>query len=471
MSRHGPLAGVVASLFIAACLSSLPCHAQPAGAPRFQLSADTVLVDEPVGIVLSGLPPGREITIRLAGLESAKGWRGAATFRADSRGRVDLTRMAPTGGAYAGVHAMGLFWSLGRDSAAAPLTTGAVRTPNAVAPAPQPWELAAELDGRVVATDTVWRRAVAPGVKLVAVRERGLVGTLYVPADGGRHPAVIVLNGSQGGISPPTQFPGGLASRGFVVFALGHFATEGLPDNLRGIPLEYFETALRWLSEQPAVDSTRIGLLGQSRGAELALLLGATYPAVRAVVAYVPSHVVWPGTLVDSTRAPAWTIGGQPVPGMYGRETDSAVARHAGCPTAPTCRAPLTRHQFLALLDDSATAARAEIPVERTRGGILLISARDDGLWPSTPMADRIVARLRRHNFAYPIEHKAYAGAGHAIGRPYVATPDVAIARRHPITGRMVTPGGTPEGTALASEDSWRRVLAFLKRNLRDLRR
>jgi len=365
---------------------------------------------------------------------------------------------------------MGLFWSVVRDSSAGPAPAGAVRTPNEPLPPAQPWELAAEIDGRVVASDTLWRRAAAPGVRVFPIRERGLVGTLYVPPGSGRHPAVIVLNGSQGGISPPNAMPGGLSSRGFAVLALGYFATEGLPDNLRRIPLEYFDTALRWLAEHPAVDSTRIGVLGQSRGGELALLLGATYPAVRAVVAYVPSHVAWPGTLTDSTRAPAWTLRGQPVPGMYGRETEAAVARHAGCPSAPTCQSPLTLHQFLALLDDSASAARAEIPVERINGPVLLISGQEDGLWPSTLMAGRIVARLRRQGFRYPVEHKAYADAGHAIWRPYTPTAEVTRPRRHAITGRLVTPGGTPEGTALASEDSWQRMLAFLNESLRQTR-
>ena len=317
-----------------------------------------------------------------------------------------------------------------------------------------------------VATDTVWRRTVAPDVKLTPVNDRGLVGTLYTPAGGGRYPAVIVLNGSQGGIAAPDMYPGGLASRGFVVLALGYFATEGLPPNLRTIPLEYFTTALRWLGEQPGVDPTRIGVLGQSRGAELALLVAAHNSSVRAVVAYVPSHVAWPGTLTDSTRAPAWTLGGTPVPTITHLESAAAVARYAGCPSAPTCQAPLTRHEFLALLEDTVAARRSEIPVERINGGVLLISGEEDGLWPSTPMAERIVARLKRSNFPHRLEHRAYAGAGHQIIRPYVPTPNVARARRHPITGRLVTQGGTPAGSALASEDSWRRVLEFLRAEL-----
>lgn len=438
-------------------------------APRFELSADTVLVDERIGIVLTGLRPGSVVAVHLAGLESARGWRAVATFRADAHGRIDLANAAPVSGTYAQPHPMGLFWSALPDSGAAPPPFTVLRTPEPPHLRPQPWELSAEIEGRVVATDTVWRLAVSPGVRIETVRDSGLVGTLYVPPGEGRHPAVIVLNGSNGGIAPPAGTPGGLASRGYVVLSLGYFAAEGRPSRLVNIPLEYFGTALRWLAEQPSVDSARIGVLGVSRGGELALLLGATYPSLRAVVAYVPSHVVWPGSLTDSTRAPAWTLGGRPMPGMYGRETREAVARHAGCPDAPTCAAPLTLHEFLALLDDSAAAARAEIPVERIHGAVLLFSGRDDKTWPSSLMAEHVLARLHRYGFQYPSEHLSYASAGHAlgVGRPYASTPDVAQNHRHPVTGRMITAGGTPEGTALAIEDSWRRLLAFLDANLR----
>ena len=469
MTRHGPCAAVLAVLVLAA---AAPCPAQSpatsAAAPRFELSADTVLLDETVRIALSGLPRDQVVTLRLAVLGPAS-LRSAATFRADDGGRVDLATMAPLSGSYSTAHPMGLFWSARRDSTAppGPVGPGPMRSPAPRRPAAQALELTAEMEGRVVAVDTLWRLAMAPTVRAEAVRERGLVGTVYVPAGAERRPAVIVLGGSLGGITPPNAMPGGLASRGYVVLALGYFAAEGLPEQLTNIPLEYFGTALRWLAEHPSVDSTRIGVLGASRGGELALLVGATYPAVKAVVAYVPSHVVWSGVVTDGSRPASWTLGGRPVPWMSVRPTPAAIARHAGCPDAPTCAEPLLVHRFLARLDDKAAERRAEIPVERINGPVLLISGREDRVWPSTLMADRVVARLRRAGFRHSFEHLAYEGAGHMIGRPYIALPELTVSRAHAISGNMSMPGGTPEGTVRASEDSWRKVLAFLENSLR----
>jgi len=264
---------------------------------------------------------------------------------------------------------------------------------------------------------------------------------------------MIVLPGSQGGIPFPGGYAGGLASHGYVVLALAYFNAEGLPPFLQNIPLEYFATAVEWLKSQPSVDAPRIGVLGTSRGGELALLLGATYPsAFRVVVANVPSSVVWPG-LGDNSEAPAWTLNGKPLASVRGRIT-------------PADRTLSSRDRFLKRLHDPA-AAGAEIPVERIDAPVLMFSGKDDQLWPSDVFAARVVERLKAHHFAHPVEHYSYEHAGHQITRPFVPTSDVGQVRIHPVTKSPNVFGGTPEGQARANEDSWEKLLAFLDKYLR----
>ena len=72
---------------------------------------------------------------------------------------------------------------------------------------------------------------------------------------------------------------------------------------------------------------------------------------------------------------------------------------------------------------------------------VLLISGRDEDVWPSTYMAEQVVERLRRHAFPHPVTHLAYDDAGHAIGRPhYRMFPGL---------------GGTPSGNARARAEHW----------------
>jgi dienelactone hydrolase len=393
------------------------------------------------------------------GTADVRRWSSSATFLSDRAGRIDLTRMAPIAGSYAGVDGMGLFWSAQRDASVSDLTTS---QPVALNPAAQLWELRAESGGATLATDTVWRRAVEPKVRVTLVRERGLVGTFYQTPGQVPSPGMIVLSGADGGLQSAAQQPGGLASRGFSVLSLAYFASEGLPPQLSRIRLEYFKTAIDWLRTQPSVDPSRIGVVGVSRGGEVALLLAATYPQIKAVVAYVPSHVVWSGCCDSMAQAgPPWTALGKPIPHMPPapeiRRAMSALRNDI-----PVRRTPI----FLRRLEDTIAAAQAAIPVERINGPALLISGDDDQVWPSSLMAGQIVARLRRHGFKHAHRHLAYSGAGHSIGRPYASTMNIHE-ELHPITRRLSDTGGTPSGTAWASEDSWSKVLEFLDKHLR----
>lgn len=415
---------VVASLLFA----SLALSRQT---PRLEITPDTVLIDEPFRVVLSGAPPGRDVIIRL---DCNRGvWQSAATFRSDATGSVEIS------------DPMRFFWSATRKqpaSQAAPAT------------GVQPCVFTAEIDGTVIATHTLVRRVMAEHVRAVPVRERGLVGVAYYPAEPGRRPAIIVLPGSQGGLPAPGAHAGGLASRGYVVLALAYFNAEGLPPLLQNIPLEYFATAVDWLKSQPLVDPARVGVLGTSRGGELALLLGATYPsAFRVVVANVPSSVVWPG-LSDDSDAPAWTLAGKPV-------------RHMPATFGAADLALSGRDRFLKRMHDTSVVRRAEIPVERIRAPVLMFSGKDDQIWPSDVFAERVVERLKEHTFTYPVEHYSYENAGHMITRPYVPTSDVRAVRTHPVSKRPNMAGGTPEGQARANQDSWARLLSFLDKYLR----
>jgi dienelactone hydrolase len=421
-------ATILVSLILALAAGA-PGARKSAPDAHFTLPRDTFLIDESIPIVVSGLSPRAVVTIRARGGAQQAPWTSSAVFTADESGTIDLSRMAPAKAEYTGVEPMGLFWTAKRERGGAAPDIDDDDIPGAT------WMLSAETGGAVIARATIKRYAVDLAVRISDVRENGLVGSFYEPPDAGRHPALLVLTGSGGGFPPVTGPAGGLASRGYAVLALAYFNAGRLPPTLSNIPLEYFGTALEWLSRQPSVDPNRIGVLGGSRGGELALLLGALYPGIHAVVAYVPSNVVWPGCC-DRFSPVAWTLGGRPL----------AAVPLGGMRIGPQ-------------------ALRAEIPVEKINGPVLLISGNDDGVWDSTPMSKRIVSRLERNHFPFAAEHLAYEHAGHAIGRPYTSTMNLSGVR-HPISGRLMRFGGTPAGTAHAREDSWRHMLSFLDEHL-----
>jgi hypothetical protein len=110
---------------------------------------------------------------------------------------------------------------------------------------------------------------------------------------------------------------------------------------------------------------------------------------------------------------------------------------------------------------DEAAVERATIPVEKINGPVLVVSAKDDQMWPSTLMAERVIERLDRHRHPFPFQHLAYDGAGHVLRPPYL--PTTVTAARHPVRGVTFAFGGTPSATAFAQADSWPRIVRFLE--------
>jgi dienelactone hydrolase len=396
-------------------------------------------------------------------------WSSHATFQADVTGTVDVSSQPALSGTYEGIDQMGLFWSMASpDELKA--ASFIFETPLTLTMT----TLTAEVGGEVVASAMLERTHLASGVRVIPVREQGLMGTLFRPDSDGPRPAIIDLGGSIGGLLERRAAL--LASHGYVALSLAYFGVERLPQDLCRIPLEYFETALRWLQAQEGVASDRVGVMGESRGGELALLLGATFSQIRAVVGLVPSNVTLVGFrrhfvkmvgVVEMTirRPPGWTYRGVPLPTLVpGRPSLSSIVSYGwkSLRRSPIAAAPF----FLEAMKDKEALERAAIPVERINGPVLLLSGQDDQFFPSTPSSEAVIDRLARHKHPYRYEHVSYPGAGHVFGLTLPYLPSTITKGRHPASGDTYLVGGNPKDNAFAAADSWARILRFLGETL-----
>ncbi len=225
---------------------------------------------------------------------------------------------------------------------------------------------------------------------MIDVIHDGIYGKLFLPTNCLPARPVIVLGGSGGGLSWSADVAAKLSQAGYAALALAYFRHPGLPANLANIPLEYFENAIRWFTTQPNTDCSQLAVIGASRGAELALLLAATFPEIKAVVGYCPSSVVWgPIGGWRAWKKSAWTYAGKPVPTMRMGSGFAAIQARARNISQWIMRRPIaTTPCFEAALHSAAAVQSATIHVERITGPILLISGTDDQLWPSSQMAE-----------------------------------------------------------------------------------
>jgi pimeloyl-ACP methyl ester carboxylesterase len=407
------------------------------------------LVDEPVAIRITGLAPGQVVKLWAHARDANdEDWASSASFVADSEGQIDVAAQQPVTGSYRKADQMGLFWSMrpvNRTSPALFLTRPQK---------PVEIELIAEMNGTAIGGVRLERFFAALGVIGEPVHEQGLVGAFYHPAGPGSYPAIIILSGSDGTIRENQAAL--LASHGFAALTLRYFGAEGLPKNLVHIPLEYFETAIHWLQAQSIVNGEKLGVIGLSRGGELALLLGATFPAIKAVVACSPSGLVQAGIERGYARS-AWTYHGKPLqqavvrwtPFLWFRLMWQFIRQQAF---------PM-RDMFLTTLKDRKHLEEATIPVENIQGPILLISGDDDMMFPSTLFSELIMRRLAEHHHPYPDQHLHYPGAGHFVSFPYGFPGLPPFVKR--VQGMAV--GGSVEDTATSVADSWPKILAFFE--------
>ena len=388
-------------------------------------------IDEPLHLDVQGLPPLATITLH-ASLRDPRGtpWTASDVLAADATGSISID-------------AADLIASLtiANDEPARPF--------DATSPDTLEIEFAIESAGHQIASARARRRYVAETVSVVSLKGPGPYGLLFEPADEGPRPAVIVLGGSSGGLLFASQTAALLASHGFVALALAYFGYGNLPPYLIDIPSEYFTDAIAWLAARPTVQKDALGLLGISRGAELALILGAASRSIRAVVAYSPSSVVWSGLRGwEPSDMPAWTTAGVPIPYFSLMAPRLAAVRARVFGAAPVELKPM----FDAALADTVPA-EVMIPVERTNGPILLVSGENDRMWPSTLMAEQVIARLAANKHPFPSRHLHFAGAGHLMRAPGVST---AILDGH------FALGGECLAQARANRDAWIATLSFL---------
>jgi len=252
----------------------------------------------------------------------------------------------------------------------------------------------------------------------------------YFPPSGNEKSiAIMFIGGSEGGL--PTYYDiKKYTSIGYPCYMVGYFGTKNTPDRLEMIPLEYLDNAISIFKTFPEVQDKKIIVYGGSKGGELALLLASTNKNIEGVIAAVPSSVVFQG--LGGKFLSSWSYKDEPVPFV---------------PFAPYDYSKIVNSQYVELykfsLDQKEAVEKAIIHVEKINGPILILTGKDDTMWPSTQMGEMIIKRLEYRNFSFWYKHIAYENAGHTLNE-----------------NNMM--GGTFDGNKNARMDAEQQILQFL---------
>uniref|UniRef100_A0A3Q4AML1 Acyl-coenzyme A thioesterase 4-like n=1 Tax=Mola mola TaxID=94237 RepID=A0A3Q4AML1_MOLML len=370
------------------------------------------LIDEPISIKGHLLPRDCPVTV-CAQMHSEQGdlWEAFAHYKTNADGTVNLTTDHSVGGSYLGCEPMGLFWGLqpapgGREGLR--LRKKNMETPLVVR--------VSLLEGHVSSRDsqstelaavTTERWYMAPGVQRIAIRQNGVIGTLFMPPGPGPFPAMLDLWGMGGGLIEYRSAL--LASRGYASLSLAYIGHKELPSprNRMNVSDSYFNSAFHLLQDHHQVCADRVGIIGLSFGVYLALRT-ATQPSVMVCVSmssvnkcfYISMHVTF---CTDDKKLT--------------------------CP-------------------------------------IMYIVGEDDLSSSSIENANLMEETLKAAGKSQLFTRLSYPGAGHLIEPPYTPNSRASLWSVKP--KKLITLwGGHLAAHAAAQEDAWKKMLDFMECNLR----
>ena len=221
---------------------------------------------------------------------------------------------------------------------------------------------------------------------------------------GSNQPLIVGLGGSEGGNAWDSDYwkktRDEFIAKGYAFLAIGYFGGKDTPDTLNKISINQVHDAIMVATKNKKIKKNKIGIIGGSRGGDLALLIGSYFKDIKCVVAIVPSHVAFPGHTNHFTTS-AWTFNNKELPFVpVNEEAVPFLMKHD------------LRGTFTAMLKDSTAEEKAVIKVEKINGPILLLSATKDDHIPSVEMCDKMIARLKANKFKYANKHIVIEG-GH----------------------------------------------------------
>ncbi|MBN3324741.1 ACOT2 thioesterase, partial [Atractosteus spatula] len=403
------------------------------------------LFDRPVTVKVEGLSPHQPVALR-ATLTGDKGdvFASAARYQADERGLIDLSKSASLGGDYTGVQPMGFLWALKPLKPLKPLRRLMKRdmaTPFTVHIAVH-GQAAGSVESTAppLASCLHERSFLGEGVKRIPVREGRIRGTVFLPPGDGPFPGVIDLGGTAGGLLEHRGCL--LANHGFATMVLAYFGFEDLPQYMVEFHLEYFEEALRYLQALPQVRANSIGVLGNSKGADLALSMASFLSGISAVVSVSGCNANFMSQLhYKGTTLPALMFSSEKI------KVDQASG---------------IWNLFEGYEDPCDPGCQALVPIERATARFLFIVGENDQLWNASLYASEAAKRLISHGKERP-EILSFPGTGHLIEPPYFPHCHSSF---HKVVNAPVLWGGQAESHAFAQEEAWRRIRQFFLDNL-----
>lgn len=243
--------------------------------------------------------------------------------------------------------------------------------------------------------------------KNFSVAEHGFSGTLYQSINHLKKDKILIIcGGSNGNFAGTTKIAEIFCEYGINTLALAYINAPGLPKHTIEAPIESAENAVTWLDHN---GFNKIGIYGLSSGGEYALLAATLIPRITCVVAIsAPCVVSQADNGISYKNTSCWSWRKQAL--------DYMKINYSLIKAIPTCLFYRELHtkQFYEK-GIKATTNNPWIAVEQINGPVLLLTAKEDSICPSSDFAQLAMQRMENNNFSFSYEHVEYQYGSHFL--------------------------------------------------------
>ncbi|CAN9498827.1 unnamed protein product [Ophioblennius macclurei] len=406
------------------------------------------LVDEQLVILVQNTCPCSHLTVHaFHQCDDGHSWDAFGHYMSDATGNVNVSKDCSLGGTYSGIEPMGLLWSLRPVPGSKPglrMRKKNVQVPMLVTVSVYEGHRTEGFADLVpFASVLVERWSIAPGVRRIPVTERGLTATLFLPPGPGPFPAILDLWGGGGQL---VEYRASLlASHGLAALAIDYLTAKVVKETGQMVTFQYFETAYKYLEEHPQILGSRIAMLGLSFGTSVTLRMAAYSKVMKLRCAVCIS-------------------------GIHALPVDKEVKDILDFLNENVAKTRITKENHVILRDlplPISTDPLKKVDVGRLQCPLMLIVGEDDQNSAAQEAANDMKEMMERAGNRHLLTILSYRDTGHLIEPPY--TPHVRVSNFKSVDSNkilMVLWGGQTLAHSRAQEDSWKKMLVFLRVNL-----
>ena len=218
--------------------------------------------------------------------------------------------------------------------------------------------------------------------------------------------SVITFGGSEG--SSNYNMAKMMANNGYEVLSLYFFGKDNQPSQIRRIPIEFFSNVITYINKHFS-SLHPLTLLGASKGAELSLILSEYYSEIDNLILIAPSAYRFQGWDMMNDVS-SWTYNNKDL--SYISLKNASIIEKVKINLQYALRLTVKEKSYHdSAIENSPNIEEARIKAEKFKGNILILLGKEDGMWNSYSMAQKIKEAKPDNT-----EVLVYEGVGHAFG-------------------------------------------------------